>query len=901
MDVSEAPGTDESAPEAAGQPTTRVRHNQPKNRVAVGGGVGVDAVAGAVVDEAVDAVISSRQRWRWWRHRRKQRWRHRRKQRWRHRRKESWATKVETSVAAAAETMAETSATEALTETLMESSGEPSAESSVETSVEASVEISRAAVEAVVGMAPTTPPEKQDRGAPRSCIPPKLQWNHLASAQGQVADRGLCDASAPNSLKLNDKVGFKRSELPGLKYYFDKNYMFNPASIEVVVGSTRVKIDGRIFVVESFDHGKYNLAGHKPITQWELLQNRRGEGATLDDELRRFIIQQADDYVVMMARAVPYFHNCGIATEGMLWNIKEAVERARAHPDNIDVESNKMTLEELASLQEGHEKMRSLSLEIFTTLPLSETLPKNFWGGAVDGSLRDFAEGSGSLSQLNCLKGLGCASRKGMTEGCLFTEDVVGGGHSIAPSHDRPRGTWDEKLKSVSRLLTCAYRLGRPVSLVEAYIPLSEGECNILDAHHGQWKDNLAFSLKGLHVGLEESVDVNDSELTGEKSNALRAGPGILQKLLGTDSSTVAVERIVSVKVENFFQKVRNNRAHIEAKTSGGVRMFMEALDVNGCRRIMEAIERIDPGIIDFLLERLGRAERASTTWDSNAIGGDHLFGTTPDEVAEGKRRVDALVDALEVEGITSKDFVVFMIRLPDEGKQTRKAEKKESAVCMEHEVEGEDVVRWMAVMALVGRRFLEKANGGEELSKYFTALGVGGQALSQGVFGTILTGVGGAFFGLENLDLNGFRTAQDTLAVEMILELGWSLDDQALKNLAKQQRTSLEATGQITQAEREGLQEMVTAIGDAFRRAKARGSKDPVYHYMTLPRNQASLWSLVRKLRKLDAVDYRPGAWFKGSGFAKMTDGKPIEKLIMRVEDQVPDFKWTSWQSFGK
>lgn len=544
----------------------------------------------------------------------------------------------------------------------------------------------------------------------------------------------------------------------------------------------------------------------------------------------------------MMARAVPYVHDSGIAKTGMLWNIKKAVARASAHLKNIDTESNNMTLEELRSLKEKRDTLHRLSLQIFTTLPLSATLPKKFWergvGGVIDESLREFAEERGSLSQLNCLRGLGCVSKIGVTEGCLFTEDVVGDGHSIAPPHDRSRGTWDEKLRSVSRLLTCAYRLGRPVSLVEAYIPLSEGECSMLGAHHRQWEDNLAFSLKDLHVGLEESVGVGDSELEGEKSCALRfamdrsktfikamppvvvggcrardvetygrvalhsldsshfnharAGPGILQELLGTDSSSKAVQRILGT-VENFFQKVRNHRAHIEAKTSGGVgagskerkqrtalvedewarreekvRMFMKALGVNGCQRIMEAIERFDPGIIDFFLQRLEVAETVSTTWAADdIIGEDHLLGKTPDEVVEGKARMDALLDALEEEGITSKDFVVFsvatalamlinganlrpqdfffliaktihckairqkeqpprtrmVIRLPEDGKQTEYAERNKSMVCMEHEVDGDEVARWMAEMALLGRPFLRKANGGE-LSPYFTAMG---------------------------------------------------------------------------------------------------------------------------------------------------------------------------------
>ena len=107
----------------------------------------------------------------------------------------------------------------------------------------------------------------------------------------------------------------------------------------------------------------------------------------------------------------------------------------------------------------------------------------------------------------------------------------------------------------------------------------------------------------------------------------------------------------------------------------------------------------------------------------------------------------------------------------------------------MEHGIEGADVVRWLAVMALVGRPFLKKANGGE-LDTRFGPLGIDGKALSQGVFGTVLEETGLAFFGLDNVDVNALRTVQDTLAVEHVIELGFTLDAMCLDELAKDQRT---------------------------------------------------------------------------------------------------------------
>lgn len=262
------------------------------------------------------------------------------------------------------------------------------------------------------------------------------------------------------------------------------------------------------------------------------------------------------------------------------------------------------------------------------------------------------------------------------------------------------------------------------------------------------------------------------------------------------------------------------------------MRIFMKALNVNGCQRVMEAVERFDPDFVAFGLKRLEEAKKTSTTFDPNEIvGEEHLLGNTPDKVAEGKKRVDKLLEALEEDGFTSKDFVVFsvatalaclinganlrpqdffnlvgktlyykpdlermMIRLPVDGKQTKTAVKKLSTVCFEHGIEGADVVRWLAVMALVGRPFLKEANDGE-LDVMFGPLGMDGQVLSSGVFGTVLKHIGVAFFGLGSVDVNAFRTVQDTLAVEHIMELGWKLDSIYLDELAREQRTSKEVS----------------------------------------------------------------------------------------------------------
>ena len=93
---------------------------------------------------------------------------------------------------------------------------------------------------------------------------------------------------------------YKRDELKHLQYYYDLSSMFDPKSIDVDFGKTSVKIDGKVRVLESVDHGKYTVEGRvETITQWELLKNRCGEGVTLDTDLRRFIIHLVGKYISM--------------------------------------------------------------------------------------------------------------------------------------------------------------------------------------------------------------------------------------------------------------------------------------------------------------------------------------------------------------------------------------------------------------------------------------------------------------------------------------------------------------------------------------------------------------------------------------------------------------------------
>ncbi|CAN0105018.1 unnamed protein product, partial [Ectocarpus sp. 4 AP-2014] len=215
------------------------------------------------------------------------------------------------------------------------------------------------------------------------------------------------DGNGEDDMEISDGVYYKRAELRNLQYYYDKSYAFDPKNIGVVLGETGVKIDGRIHVVKSVDHGKYTLKGREStLTQWELLENRCDEGVTLNTDLRRFILHLVTKYSVMMGSVVPALS--GVLT-GMLWNPNDAIDRANRSGEDTDPASN-MKTSELMSIKVRVDTLRDLSLAVFTKIPMEATLGANFWSDRHDESLKDFAAQPGSLSQLNFLGGLGCVA-----------------------------------------------------------------------------------------------------------------------------------------------------------------------------------------------------------------------------------------------------------------------------------------------------------------------------------------------------------------------------------------------------------------------------------------------------------------------------------------------------------
>lgn len=140
---------------------------------------------------------------------------------------------------------------------------------------------------------------------------------------------------------------------------------------------------------------------------------------------------------------------------------------------------------------------------------------------------------------------------------------------------------------------------------------------------------------------------------------------------------------------DQFFQNARDQRARIVSEQSGVIGdpsktrkskvvlvedfpelreetmdIIMEAIYINGCRPLMDAINKHDDRFIEWGLGCLAKAKRKSTDYTHPIVGEGHLLGDTPGKVEEGKSRVAALLEKLEADGITCKEISVFSVAL---------------------------------------------------------------------------------------------------------------------------------------------------------------------------------------------------------------------------------------------
>lgn len=355
----------------------------------------------------------------------------------------------------------------------------------------------------------------------------------------------------------------------------------------------------------------------------------------------------------------------------------------------------------------------------------------------------------------------------------------------------------------------------------------------------------------GIRDSLKLRAFAADSVDTGAFSLA-RAGAHLLRDMLTVDRCGEPVEAMFdkAEKVCNQTRKLRETRV---AKTSGSIgdssnmrksrvgmveataeereqmiEIYTRLVFTNGIQSVMDAIGEVDPSFVEWGMERLAAAKEVSTSFERDEIkNDDHLFGTYPKEVTEGRRRVTGLVEKLEAKGITCRDFTVFSVAtmltidvsgatirtkdffalllktmwydkkagvlklgMPIKAKQSESADRKLEMACKEHDIHGHGIVRWCMVMAFAGREMLKKHNNGK-VSRFFGPLQANGKQLSRSVFGDVFRECARSFFGEANMSIASMRSVQDTLAVEYGRELCLAKDHPAFVSLAKQQRTS--------------------------------------------------------------------------------------------------------------
>ena len=155
----------------------------------------------------------------------------------------------------------------------------------------------------------------------------------------------------------------------------------------------------------------------------------------------------------------------------------------------------------------------------------------------------------------------------------------------------------------------------------------------------------------------------------------------------------------------------------------------------------------------------------------------DHLFGTYPKEVTEGRSRVAGLVEKLEAPVETSRssawrqclpstsaeplfargpsherflqivaqNHVVLKLGMPIKAKQSESADRKLEMACKELDIHGHGIARWCMVMAFAGREMLKKLNNGK-LSRFFVPLQANGKQLSRSCSATCSGSARGRF-----------------------------------------------------------------------------------------------------------------------------------------------------------
>lgn len=286
---------------------------------------------------------------------------------------------------------------------------------------------------------------------------------------------------------IRDKVYFKRDKLNSLKKWYNLNAKYNPTDIGVVLEETCVKYDGVVYTVKSVVEGWYSLRDcNIEMEQWELLESRCSEDGgitnspvTLEEDRRRYIRSLNSWYQILRRSFIPFLQTGQdpprgvqpLQTDGMLedWSQRELSSKEREQLESA------VSMRRLSKLT----FVNTSVADIFHTLPVRATREGDA-GEDEANFLWAFANSKGSLSRLNGLGGL-------REHDALM--DANDGKLMVKMSGD-VRGCYPSQINRALKFLQYSYRLNRPISLHEAYLPLCVGERKVLIDHFDCWKDN---------------------------------------------------------------------------------------------------------------------------------------------------------------------------------------------------------------------------------------------------------------------------------------------------------------------------------------------------------------------------------------------------------------------------
>ncbi|CAN0342628.1 unnamed protein product [Pylaiella littoralis] len=231
-----------------------------------------------------------------------------------------------------------------------------------------------------------------------SCMEPFLENNRRASDElveerrdtaprapnepagaGTIADAArflaMLSHDKKDGIEIKEGVYSPRSSKSEIKSQYELDYAFDPSDIGVEVGKTTVTWGSKVRTVEAFDYGIYTLGDKKSkLTQWDVLENRRGSGVTLEQDLWRYIGQLALTYVVMQSTGVLEIENDGNVHDGMMLDVYGGLANAEKSLDGIDSLSQ-LGREELLRIKTDTDRVRDFALEIFTRSSVRDILP----------------------------------------------------------------------------------------------------------------------------------------------------------------------------------------------------------------------------------------------------------------------------------------------------------------------------------------------------------------------------------------------------------------------------------------------------------------------------------------------------------------------------------------------